>query len=159
MLNKKVALPWGLFSLTAMYVMMRPTCKVVHTKCHNSTESIRSPLQNMTEWVVYVDHQDQANLESQVQQVESHVDSHVQHVESHAHQVESHVHHVEYPHVHYVESHVQHHVRHVDANESHMRREHSDESRSTFFVMSVTLLTYLFIKVVVVPPRGYKKYI
>jgi len=155
MLNKKVVLPWGLFALTAMYAMMRP-CTTVDTKC-NSTVVL--PVQATQ---VHVVHAEQVHSVA-VKDEQVHSDA-VKDEQVHSVTVEDEQVHsvtveddraVQTDHAPvYVHPAVVHHVRH---RTDHIKA--SDEHPSTVFVMSVTLLTYAFIKVVFVPPRGYKKYI
>jgi hypothetical protein len=195
MLNKKVALPWGLFGLSAMYTMMRPCTKV--SKCDNSTAvEIKPYFVQSALHHVYVPEQvhgaiqgdrqvhgaDEHKVHSDEHKVygaeqvhgsdQVHSDEHKVHGADQVHYVaiqdENNVHYVaiqdDHP-VHYVvpderkvhvlTEEVVHHVRH----RSYHPKESTDEHPSTGFVMLVTLLIYVFIKVVFVPPRGYKKYI
>ena len=151
-MNKKVAIPWGLFTLTAMFAIMRPP-NIVYVKCNNSTVGRESP------------HSDQVERYHEPHYVEHAEPHYVEHAEPH---------YVEHAEPHYVEHAEPHYVEHAKPHyaEPHYMRQHhapphvedpydppTDEPRSILFIMSVTLLTYAFMKVVVVPPRGYKKYI
>lgn len=142
MLNKKVALPWGLFALTAVYAMMRP-CTIVNTPCNSTDVLPQDPVQQHVHYV----QADQVN-----------VSVHAEHDQVQYEVFQSELGHVD-P-VHHEHQEVVHHVRlRTDHARASVVQASVDEHPSTLFVMSVTLLTYLFIKVVVVPPRGYKKYI
>lgn len=141
MLNKKVALPWGLFALTAMYAMMRPcnTCGSVQPQvlCNSTDVQPGVPQQ----YVELHPDSDYAAFQNE-EPVQVHSDAEG---------------------VHYVRHRTEHVPVHVQAPVHvpvHVQAPvQADEHPPTLFVMSVTLLLYLFIKVVVVPPRGYKKYI
>ncbi len=137
MLKKKVVLPWVLFALTAMYAMLRPCTVVVHTPCNSTDVHPQVPIQ--PHYVEVPLHPHYVEVPVQPHYVEVPTEHHAALPED---QSDSEV-------VHYVRRHVEHVQAPIQA----------DEHPPTLFVMSVTLLLYLFMKVVVVPPRGYKKYI
>ena len=136
MLNKQVALPWGLFLMTAIYAMM--PSGTIDAKCTPVNETIQHPVHVPVGLHVPVGvHSIVVHDDGAVHN--EHAVHHVRHVQEESRQDQD--------------------VRDVQASLHQVNSIQDSDERSTLFVMSVTLMTYLFIKVVVVPPRGYKKYI